>query len=165
MKVVLRVIVVVALAAVAFWWWMITHPSPEKIIRGQLAALAGNISFSPDESVIVKMTHAQNAGEFFADNVSVNIDVPNHEQQTIAGREQVMQAAVASRQQVSGLDVKFPDVNVTVAADKNSATADVTLQATVSGEHDTIIQEVKFTFENVNGKWLISRVETVRAVS
>jgi hypothetical protein len=61
--------------------------------------------------------------------------------------------------------VKFPDINVTVAPDKNSATADVTVEGTVSGEHDAILQEMKFTFEKTDGHWLINRVETVRVLS
>ena len=165
MKIVVRVILLVTLAALGFWLWTVLFPSPEKIIRKQLASLASDVSFSQDENTLVKVADAQGVADFFSSNVVINIDVPGHEQQTIAGRDQITQAALVSRQQVTALDVKFPDVNVTVAPDKNSATADVTLEATVSGEHDKIEQEVKFTFEKIDGHWLISKVETVRAVS
>jgi hypothetical protein len=165
MKILFRIILIVALAALGFWLWTILFPSPEKIIRKQLVKLAANVSFTQDENTIVKMADAQNVAGFFSSNVVVNINVPGHEQQTIAGRDELTQVALASRGQATDLDVKFPDVNVTVAPDRNSATADVTVDATVSGQHDAIIQELKFTFEKIDGQWLITEVETVRTLS
>lgn len=165
MKMLARIILLILLAALGVWLWTILFPSPEKIVRRQLTKLAADVSFSQNENNLVKIADAQSVADFFSSNVVVNIDVPGHEEQTIAGRDEITQAALLSRQQATDLDVKFPDVNVTVAADKLSATADVTLQATVSGEANAIIQEVKFTFEKVGGQWLISKVETVRTLS
>ena len=165
MKIVFRIVVFVALIALGVWLWTIAFPSPEKIVRNQLAKLAQDVSFSQDENNLIKMAHAQSVADFFSENVDVNIDVPGHEQQTIAGRDQITQAALVSRQQLTALDVKFPDITVTVAPDKNSATADLTVEAAVSGEHDAIVQEMKFTFQKINGHWLITKVETVKTVS
>jgi len=36
-------------------------------------------------------------------------------------------------------------INITVAPDKQSAVADLTVEANVSGEHDSIVREMKFT--------------------
>jgi hypothetical protein len=165
MKMLLRLILVVAAAALGFWLWTIFFPSPEKIIRRQLTDLARDVSFSPDENNFIKIAHAQAVADFFATNVEVDISVPEHEQQSLAGRDEITQAVLASRQQLTALAVKFPDVNIAVAPDKNSATADVTVDATVSGERDAIVQELKFTFEKVDGQWLIDKVETVRVVT
>jgi hypothetical protein len=63
------------------------------------------------------------------------------------------------------LKVKFPDINVTVAPDKQSAVADLTVEANISGERDPMVQEMKFTLQKIDGKWLITRVETVRTIS
>jgi hypothetical protein len=54
---------------------------------------------------------------------------------------------------------------VTVAPDKQSAVADLTVQANISGEPDPIVQEMKFTLRKIDGRWLITRVETVRTLS
>jgi hypothetical protein len=43
--------------------------------------------------------------------------------------------------------------------------ADVTVDADVRGEHDSFLQEMKFTLCRVDGRWLITRVETVRVLS
>ena len=48
---------------------------------------------------------------------------------TIMGRDEITQAALAARSTVSSLSVKFLDVDVTVAPDKQSATADLTVEA------------------------------------
>jgi len=165
MRILIRLILVVAVAALAFWLWTIFFPGPEKIIRGRLTSLARDVSFSPDENNLVKIAHAQGVADFFATNVEVDISVPEHEQQSIAGRDEITQAVLISRQQLTALNVKFPDVNVAVASDKNSATADVTVEATVPGERDPAVQEVKFIFEKADGQWLIDKVTTVRVVT
>jgi hypothetical protein len=165
MKTILRVVFLAAFIALGVWFWFVLFPSPEKVIRKQLVKLARDVSFSPDESNLAKLAGAQRLADFFSTNVEVNIDVPEHEQHSLVGRDEIIQAALASRSTANGLIVKFPDVNVTIAPDKQSATADVTLEATISGEHDAIVQEVKFTFEKTEGKWLIKKVETVRTLS
>ncbi len=165
MKLISRLILLAALVALGVWLWTIFFPNPEHVIRKQLAKLAQDVSFSQNENNLIKIADAQGVADFFSSNVEINITIPGHEQETMAGRDQITQAALASRTVATDLDVKFPDVNVTVAPDKNSATADVTVDATVSGERNAIVQEVKFTFVKVNGKWLISAVETVRTLS
>lgn len=165
MKIAVRLVLVLALIALGFWLWTVLFPSPEKIVHQKLLSLATDVSFSPDENNLVKMAHVQSVADFFTTNVEVDINVPGRDAQTLSGRDEITTAVMASRQTASSLQVKFPDINVTVAPDKNSAVADVTVDATVSGEHDAVVQEVKFTFEKVDGHWLISKVETVKTVS
>ncbi len=160
-----RLIVLVVLAALGFWLWTVFFPSPEKVIRKQLAKLAQDASFSPAENDLIKMADAQSVPDFFSSNVEINITIPGREQQTLAGQDEIRTAALASRAQATALDVKFPDVIVTVAPDKSSAVADVTVDATVSGEHDAIVQELKINFQRNGGQWLINKVETVQKVS
>ncbi|HTV39342.1 MAG TPA: nuclear transport factor 2 family protein [Candidatus Sulfotelmatobacter sp.] len=165
MKMISRVIVLAALVALGVWLWTIFFPSPEKIIRKQLTKLAQDVSFSQNENDLVKVAGAQNVADFFTENVEVNITVQGRGQETLTGRDQIRTVALESRQEATSLDVKFPDVNVTVAPDRNSAVADVTVDATVSGERDAIIQELDITFQKIDGHWLISKVETVQGVS
>ena len=165
MKIISRLIVLIALAALGFWLWTFFFPSPEKVIRKQLVKLAHNASFTADENDLIKMADAQNVPGFFADNVEVNITIPGREQETLTGRDEIRTAALASRARATALDVKFPDINITVSPDKMSATAEVTLDATVSGEHDAIIQDLKINFQKTDGKWLINKVQNVQNVS
>jgi hypothetical protein len=165
MKFLPRIVLLVIAAALAFWLWTVFFPSPEKVIRKQLLNMAGDVSFSQDQNNLVKLAHAQSVVSFFASNVVLALTLPGRVEQATLDRDEITQAVLASRQQATDLDVRFPDINVTVAPDKNSATADVTVDATVSGQRDAVLQEVKFTFQKVDGHWLISRVETVRVLS
>jgi outer membrane protein assembly factor BamA len=165
MKNVFKLILLAAIFALGVWFYFFLFPSPEKIIRRQLTKLARDVSFSKDEGNLVRIAHAENVGDFFSTNVEVDINVPGYEQTTLDTRAEITQAALASRQAINSLAVKFPDINPTVAPDKQSATADVTVEINASNEHDTVFQELKITFEKSEGKWLIKKIETVRTLS
>lgn len=165
MKIIPLVVVLAVLAALGIWLWTIFFPSPEKIIRKDFAALATDVSFTKDENGLVKIAHAESVPEFFASNVVVDITIPGHERETIMGQEQIQQAVVMSHQVATDLQVHFPDVIVTVAPDKQSATADVTVDADVSGEKHAVLQELKFSFQKTGRDWLIDKVETVQVLT
>ncbi len=168
MKVVVRLIPIVLLAAVGVWLWTIFFPSPEKIIRKQLIKLAADVSFSKNDGSLTKLAGfagASSVGDFFTTNVDVNVDIPGYEQHTLAGRDEITQASLLARQRVASLSVKFTDINVTVALDKQSAVADVTVEVKVAGESDDFVQEAKVSFEKSERQWLISRVDTVRTIA
>ena len=101
---------------------------------------------------------------FFAADVELNVDLPELGQRTM-DREEITQAALIGCSRAGGVQVKFPDINITVAPDKQSAVADLTVEANVSGEHDSIVREMKFTLRKTDGQWLITRVETVRTLT
>ncbi|MDE3068398.1 MAG: hypothetical protein KGJ60_12730 [Verrucomicrobiota bacterium] len=165
MKILLRLVLAAALVALGLWLWSALFPSPEKIIRKRLAELARDVSFSAGEGNLARLAGAEQVAGFFSTNVEVRLDVPGRVRHRFVGREQITQAALASRSETSELIVKFPDVNVSVAPDKQSATVDLTVEADVSGRRNAIVQEMKFTFQKIQGRWLITRVETVRTLS
>lgn len=165
MKNVFNLVLIVALAVLGVWLCFVLFPGPEKVIRNQFTQLAHKVSFSSSQGDLVRLANAQSVSSFFSTNVEIAIAVPGRVQHTFLGRDEITQAALASRSAVSGLTIKFPDVNVTVAPDKQSATVDLTLEATVAGERDAIVQEMKVTFLKIDGRWLITRVETVRTLS
>ncbi|MGA9449769.1 MAG: hypothetical protein WBW41_00330 [Verrucomicrobiia bacterium] len=165
MKIVFRLILLAALIALGVWLWFVLFPSPEKIIRQRLTELARTASFSSGEGNLARLAAAEDIAGYFATNVEVDINVPGRVQHTLVGRAEIQQAALGARERLSGLKVTFPDINITVAADKQSATADLTVEANIAGERDSIVQEMKFTFQNTEDGWLIARIETVRTLS
>jgi hypothetical protein len=164
MKIIFRLVLAAALLAFGIWMWTVLFPSPEKAIRKRLVELARTASFSSNEGNLMRLAGAQSLGFFFSTNIEVNIDVPGHRHDFV-GRGEIIQAALAARSAVAGLMVKFPDINITVAPDKQSAVADLTVEARVSGQQDLIVQEMKFTLQKTDGKWLVTRIETVRTLS
>jgi hypothetical protein len=71
---------------------------------------------------------------------------------------------MAAKSAVSSVKADFPDINVYLAADKLSATADVTLRADINGEKNAVLQELKIYLKKFNGDWLIYRIDTVRTL-
>jgi hypothetical protein len=165
MKIIFRLVMLAALVALGVWLWTVLFPSPGKVIHKRLVALANTVSFSSNQGNLARLAGAQNLGDFFSADVEVNIDVPGRVQERLMSRQEIVQAAVGARSTVGGLKVKFPDINITVAPDKQSAVADLTVEARVSGPQDLIVQEMKFTLRKIDGKWLVTRIETVRTLS
>ena len=165
MKIVFRIVLFAALAALGIWLWTVLFPSPEKAIRKRLTELARTASSSPGESDLARLAAARSLAGFFSTNVELQVELPEFSRRDSLDRDEITQAAFVALSRAGGLKVKFPDINVTVAPDKQSAVADLTVQANISGESDSIVQEMKFTLQKTDGQWLITRVETVRTLS
>lgn len=159
-----RIVLLLAASALGIWLWLTLFPPPEKVIANEFRDLAKAVTVRPGEGALPRMLGAQKAGGFFSTSVEINIELPNHHQQTTLTRDEIVQA-VATGPGNGSLMVKFPDINVTIGADKETAQADVTLEARITGEQDMIVQEMRFTLRKTDGKWLITRAQTVRTFS
>ncbi len=150
--------------ALAVWLWLALFPSPEKVIAGRFEKLARAASVRPGEGSLPRLAGAEKVGSFFATNVEIDIDIPGRQQHGAMSRDEIVQAVLAANS-AGDLKVKFPDINVTVGAGETTAQADVTVVAKVPGEQDMFVQAMKFTLQKIDGKWLITRVQTVRTLS
>jgi hypothetical protein len=165
MKIIIRIVLLAALAALGIWLWTVLFPRPEKVIRRRLTELARTVSSSANESDLTRLASARNVAGFFAATVELNVDLPELGQRSSLDREEITQLALLARSRASGVRVKFPDINITVAPDKQSAVADLTVEANITGEHDSVVREMKFTLRKTDGQWLITRIETVRTLT
>ncbi|HVU07734.1 MAG TPA: hypothetical protein VHG89_04230 [Verrucomicrobiae bacterium] len=161
----MRIIFTVALIALGIWLWTIFFPNPETVVRQRILKLAKIASFTKDEGNFSRVAAGERVGGFFSTNVEINITIPGHEQDTLVGRAEITQAVLQVREAVREIVVKVPDVQVTLAPDKQSAVADVTVDVEISGERDALVQEMKFTFQKMDGDWLITKIETVRTLN
>jgi hypothetical protein len=159
-----RLILALAAAALAVWLWQVLFPSPEKVIAGQFEKLARDASVQPGEGSLPRLLDAQKAGSFFSASVDININLPGHQRHEVMSRDDIVQALTAVHMS-GGMTVKFPDINVTVGEDRETAQADVTVVAQTADEPNLMVQEMKFTLQKIDGKWLITRVQTVRTLS
>jgi len=165
MKIVLRLILLAALAALGVWLWTVLFPSPEKVIRRRLVELARTVSSPPNESDLTRLAVARSVAGFFSAPVELKLAIPELGQRDSIDREEITAMVLMVRSRAGGLRVNFPDINVTVAPDRHSAVANLTVDATISGERDRLLQEMKFTLRQIDGQWLITRVETVQTLS
>jgi hypothetical protein len=165
MKIAFRIGSAAVLAVLAVWLWTVLCPSPEKVIRQRFADLARTASVSADAGDLARLSAARSLAGFFATNVEMNLDLPRVGRLSSMDREEITQMYLAASSRGGGMQVKFPDLNVTVAPDSLSAVVDLTVTATIAGEADAIVQEMKVTLHKIDGQWLITRVETVRTLS
>ena len=165
MKRAIQIVLALALIGLVVWGWKVLHPSPENVIRSRLNNLAKTISFKSGSGSIAQAYNAEKASEFFTQDVEVDVNLSGLEALSLHGREEVMQVAMAARSRLTSLKVEFPDMNVTLDPDGQSAKVNLTGKATVPGERDISAQEFNFKLKKVDGKWLIYQVETVRTLS
>ena len=165
MKAILRLILLALVAGLGIWLWTVLFPGPEKVIRRRLLELARAASTAPNESDLMRLAAARSVAGYFATNVEFNVDSPRFSKHDTMDREGIAQAVLVARSRPGGFRVNFPDVDVTVARDRQSAAVDLTVEVNLPGERDPVLQEMKFTLCRVDGQWLITRVETVRTLS
>ena len=165
MKWLWRSLAIIALLAGGIWLWLVTHPSPEKIIRGQLRLLAGQVSFNPPESDLARLGKIAGLTRFFTPEVEVKLAFRDLAERGNITHEFIQAAGATLRENFSsGLKIEFLDVNITLAPGKDYATAELTMKATTPGDNQFNVQEMKFAVRKVNDQWLIYRVETVRTL-
>ncbi|HEY3760913.1 MAG TPA: hypothetical protein VGN23_04135 [Verrucomicrobiae bacterium] len=161
MKIVVQLAVVAAAIAAGLWLWTSVFSSPQHVIRARLKEMARDASFSDSQSIQDGYAAAQTVGDFFSTNVEITLNVPGSPGRTLNGREQIVRTLINLQESVNRLKVDFPDLNVTVAPDRDSATADLTLRAQVDGVRDSVAEEMKVTLKKIGGQWLITHIETV----
>ena len=158
-----RGVVLAALIVAGIWGWRIFFPGPEQVVRKRLAELARTGSFRSGESLYAKFSYGQKLTEFCTSDVVIAVEAPGW-QQTLNGREELLQTIAGLRAVVGSLKAEFLDTSVIVVPGQTIAFANLTLKVNVSGEPDFLVQELKFTFKKIDGHWLISRVETVKTL-
>jgi hypothetical protein len=160
----MRLVVAAAIAGLGIWGWLWLHPSPEQIIRKELANLARTACIPQNEGQLAKLANAQKLASFFTRDAEISIDVRGRFDQTITGREEVQEKALAARAMLAGLTVQFLDVSVVVDPDGQQAIAHLTGRANIPGESTPQVDEFKFGFKYVDGDWLINRIQNVKTL-
>ena len=70
-----------------------------------------------------------------------------------------------ARTTLGSLNVQLLDINLSIAPDKTSAEANLTLRVKFGGNRDQIVQELKLLLNTSEGRWKIKRVETGKTLS
>lgn len=167
MKIAFRVILLAALLGGGVWVWMYFHPSPEVAIRRRLADVAQAVSFSGREGMVARAANSQKLAGFFGREVTLMIDLPELATREAISREDIAQLALMLRSSpyFSSLKVQCLDPVVTLGADRKSAIVELTLHAETAGDKYRVVQEMKFTMKEVDGEWLVMRVDTVKTLN
>ncbi len=161
----LRLAGAVALIGLGVWGWFILFPSPEKVIRSRLHNLARTVSFESKDGTLARGYSVQKAVGFFTAEAEIRVDGRGLEPLHFSGRDEIQQALLWAVRSFRGLKVEFLDVNLTFGPDRQTAKANLTGKWTTAGDRDFNVQEFNFLLRQVDGVWLIYRVETVKTLS
>ena len=164
MKLGRRLVLLLGLAVLGWWLWSVFFPSPEKAIRQHLARTARAASFSANEGPMDRLGKIGEFGQCFSPDAEVKLESPGSGGQSLSGRNDLMRAAGVARTLATALQVEFLDAFLTVASDHQTATVDLIVRATIPGDRDFFVQEMKLFLKRFGRSWQIIRAETVKAV-
>jgi hypothetical protein len=87
-----------AVGGAGFWAYRVLFPSPEKVIRKQLLELARSASYDSNESALARLANGQKVAGFFTSDAEIRFDAPGRGQQSLDGRDEILQAIMAGNQ-------------------------------------------------------------------
>jgi hypothetical protein len=157
----MRVILAVVLLGAAGWGWKTYFPSPENVIRKRLMAVAQTASVQGTEGNLAKLAKVQSLANYFTQDVEIAVDVPGYHVPSIAGRDELLQLALAARSRGEPIQLEIVDVSVIVAPDGHSAEARFTGKARLASDRTLQAQAFRAKLLKLNRQWLIQRVEAV----
>lgn len=159
-----KIIIAVSVALIAAFFLRACFSGAEGQIRKQLTELEELVTFEAGEGDLSSITKVKRLGGLFTKDVTVELKGLNMRVRRVNGREQIQQAALAARKQLSGLEASLHDVTVELAEDMESAIVEATGRAKVAGEGRSEVQDFLFTFTKTDEGWLIAEVKTVQAL-
>ena len=160
-KKLLKILLVLALAGVAVWGVRLLFPGDEARIRRNLEELSELATFTGREGNFKRVANANGLSEHFATNAEIAINVPGSGVGTLNGRGEIRQRAFAAMTQGRAFQVQFYDINIVVADDQRTATAEMTAKI-APGDGDFIVQELRFHMSKADSGWVIERIETMQ---
>jgi hypothetical protein len=159
------VLVGILIAGLGFWGWRVFFPSPERAVRNRLLELARLATFGANEAPLARLANAQKLVNFFAEDADIRVDAGGGNMQTLKGRDEMFQTAVAVRNAAGAMTIEFFDLNVAIGPDRKSADVDLTARIRVPSDRDMIVQELRVALKKRGREWFIKRVETVKTLS
>jgi len=167
MRILFRVLLLAGLLGAGIWLWMYLHPGPEAAIRRRLDDVATEFSFSGDEGMLARAAQAQKLAGYFGRELSVTVDLPGLSSYETMSRDEIAQLALGLRSspRLRSLKVQCLDPVITLGADHKSAIVELTIRAESAGDKYLVVQEMRFMMKEVDGEWLILRVDTVKTLN
>jgi hypothetical protein len=158
-----RLLIVLTLVGVGGWYgWHWMFPGDEAEIAAVLERIAASVDAEEGEGAISTLSRAAQVGRELAPDVSVDAGPPF---QRVTGRESIVAAAARARATVQELEIHFPDMEIDIAPDRQTATALVVAEArfVARGEERSLeARELEIGFTRHEGDWVVATVSLVR---
>lgn len=154
----IQIIAVTLAVALGFWGYRIMFPDDTSVIQNLLVEMAKNASFESDEGQLAKISKAGTLANYFTVDAKIEVKPWGYHQVSVRGRTEIRQAAVGARSSVDSLMITVDRIKVTVAPDRESAQAYLSLTAWSSTRDEPWSAGMDILLRRINGDWLISRV-------
>ena len=129
-------------AALIFAIYSLFFPPAEKVIRKRLDKLAAAISARPGGN-IARVANVNHIGSYFHPNVRISLEGFGREAVSVEGRSELEQNALAARQNLGSISVKFHNIVIQVEASKLNATVTATALVNINDQTDSAVQEIR----------------------
>jgi hypothetical protein len=159
-----RLVLLAGALSLGVWGWHLLFPGPEQAIRKRLVAVARAASISPGQGIVPRAANLATLRSFFADDVEVKADFPGQRSQVLNGREELMDLAAAVKARFTKFKVELVDIDIALTSSGRSAIAHLTAKLDLPGQNMPDVQPLKVGLKQVDGEWLITRVETEKAL-
>ena len=157
-----RLVLLAVLMPAFYFGWQWLFPDHETEIRALLARIEDGIENEDDQGAqgLARVAALQND---FAVDATVEAGPPF---QRLNGRQAIVAAAARVRVAVRNLDVEFTDVEITIAANGESASAFLTAEARFdeAGGRAIDARELEIAFSRTDRRWVVSSVVVVQAL-
>lgn len=159
-----RSVIAVFIAAVAFGIWALI-PSEEERIRKVIEKARNAVSAEnrPGGNLDV-FARVGELTSCLTRDIEVRADVFGGLSGSINGIDEVRATAASLPQQLPGLRVALSEIVVTVTDSKSARVSLVANIDTGTQQRTPVVQEFKLAMRKFEGRWYISRIETVRAL-
>jgi hypothetical protein len=159
-----RLVAFALLVPVLYFGWHWMFPSDEAQIQAMLERIADGIARGEGGdgggaiAAVARVTALQ---EEFAPDAVVDAGAPF---QRLTGRHTIVAAAARVSVAIPNLEVRFPDVAISVAEDRQTATAVVTAEARFNeaGRRVMDARELEMVFSRLDGRWVIAMVTLIQ---
>jgi hypothetical protein len=165
-----RSVLLVLIVASVWIGWRWLFPNDEAQIEAVLERVAdavgsrGDPHTAPNGANVQAIARAASLGRELAADVSMDAGPPLGR---LTGRDAVLGVAARVNGTARNLELRFPDVTVTVAPDRASALALVTAEARFDepgGERAFDARELEIVFTRPEGDWVITTVRLLQPI-
>jgi hypothetical protein len=158
------VLAALVLAAVGYAACLWLFPSDQTRIRRLLMRVQQTASFSPGQAQAARLAAVGNLVDRCTPDVEVRLEGSDFPDQSLTGRAEVREAALAARAGLESLQIQLRDPLMRIATDRLTATVQVIAFARTDRRESPMIQELRLTLVKVDRAWKIARVEPLRSL-
>lgn len=139
-------------------------PPAEERIQRTLREAAATASFGAEAGNLARMAAINRLTGYCTADVEIRVDLPGVGGGHLVGRDQLREVAMGMHAGVRSLHIRLRHVFVDLEQDRATAGVHVIAEVRVDGNGDPWVGEFKLVMVNLEGAWLVRRIDPVRTL-